>query len=163
MDFHDLTPVSCFGVWGFETPSLIRLLSVTTLLSTFSHACIRPHAIHAPIVSLLHRLVDHHLRHAFDRPPSRALRDFCIEFLSVLNVPCIAGTYARFAWGWRHFSSPSLPPMVYVANDGLSAFVNRHPFYTDGLLGFGAGLSVVIKRVWDTAHSQYYTAAAVHS
>ena len=37
--------------------------------------------------------------------------------------------------------------MAYVAYNGLTAFVDRHPFYTHGLLSFGAGLSVVIKRV----------------
>ena len=30
------------------------------------------------------------------------------------------------------------PPMAYVAYNGLSAFVNSYPFYTHGLLGFGA-------------------------
>ena len=49
------------------------------------------------------------LRHASDRLPSRALQDFCIKCLSVLNGQCIVETDLSFAWGYGHFPRP--PPL----------------------------------------------------
>jgi hypothetical protein len=59
---------------------------------------ILPPANHAPIANLIYRIVAPPVRHASDKPPSRAPQDFCIDSQSALNEQCIAATGAPFAW-----------------------------------------------------------------
>jgi hypothetical protein len=86
------------------------------------------------MMGVLDRACGHHLRHAFDKPSSRAPLDFCTECLSVWHGQCIEVIDAHFAWGCRHFSIQPLPPRLHIGDNGLPAFRYVDMLHSDRLL-----------------------------